>query len=111
MRHLETLRDALFKEGYDVEIAYPRLTARNHAVKGETEAGRLLSSGLSQAVIIEVRDGVPWFSWVWPPAPRSGRGEPSARPEYEPLCPAAEVTNAAARICKVIAVREEPPDA
>lgn len=93
-----------------MEISYPCLTARNHAVKGRTPAGRLLPSGLFQTVVIEDRDGTAWFSWVWPEACDGGRGAVPGLAEYEPLCPATEITRAAARIAKVIQHREEPQD-
>ncbi|WP_345432045.1 hypothetical protein [Actinoallomurus vinaceus] len=110
LNHLQALRVALLEQGFDVGISYPVLTARNSAVTGESEAGRLLCPGLSQKVVVEYRDGQPWFSWVWPPPRKGHRDEAPGATEHEPLCPASDITEATARVAKVIRLRKATPD-
>lgn len=110
LNHLHALRAALLEQGFEVGISYPVLTARNSTVNGEGEVGRLLCPGLSQKVVVEDRNGQPWFSWVWPPPRKSHRDAAPGAAEHEPLCPASDITKAAARVAKVIQLREAVPD-
>jgi hypothetical protein len=56
-----------------------------------------------------------WW-WVWAAPKLAERGAPTPAPEYEPLCPADDIEQAARRITTVLGVREddttgEPSDA
>lgn len=82
--------------------------AKNPAVIGTDARGTLLSPGLAQKV--ELRElegrGVWWWWWVWAAPKPAERGAPIPAPEYEPLCAAGHIAEAARRITTVLGVRD-----
>jgi hypothetical protein len=96
---LRYLADALVARGLTVRLCDRDglLTVRNEAAATDDPIGRTLSPGLSQVVALRpTGDGTWGWFWRWPGA------RPDAPPEYEPLCPADDVEQAAARIACVL---------
>lgn len=73
---------------------------RNPAGEPDTDdpRGQAFAPGLRQEVLCRPQAGVLWWWWVWSGATRS------SPPDLEPLCPVTEVTLAADRIARVLAV-------
>lgn len=83
------------------------LAITNPGVGGIDAAGRAMSPGLGQQIVLEERPerGLCWC-WVWPAWRPAERGTPTPEPEIEPICPADDVDFAAARIANVVRLRE-----
>lgn len=109
--YLDELAAELEKRGLHVKVRTPALTAKNPAVVGTDAHGASLSPGLGQEVrLLELEDlGWTWC-WVWPGMRPGERGEPEPPPEIKPMCPAGDVEFAADRICKVVRLRDNPPE-
>jgi hypothetical protein len=105
-RLTERLADALTARGLHARVARgARVLASNPAgdpPDGDHRAAAL-SPGLRQTVVCGAdRDGrLLWF-WQW-----SGPTRESP-PEYEPLCPADDISHAADRIARVLRVADGP---
>jgi len=97
------LAEVLTARGFTVSVRASTgdvLSARNRAADARTgnPLGVVLSPGLVQTVACRPHaDGGLWWHWVW-------LERENDAPEYEPLCPAAEVETAAERIGRVLAV-------
>jgi hypothetical protein len=107
-RYVNALGEELMRRGFAVITrAGHMISARNRAADpppGDARA-RLMSRGLIQPVVCGPREGDQelWWFWVWSGPTRD------APPEYEALCPAAEIDTAAEKIARVLAVRDEAP--
>jgi hypothetical protein len=84
------------------------LVVTNPGVGGIDAAGRAMSPGMGQQIVLEERPerGLCW-SWVWPAWRPAERGTPTPEPEIEPICPADDIDFAAARIANVVRLREK----
>jgi hypothetical protein len=113
--YLDRLQKALSERGLEVgghgletDVRTPALVAKNPAVIGTDVRGTLLSPGLTQKV--ELRElaghGAWWWCWVWAAPKPAERGAPIPAPEYEPLCVADDIEQAARRITTVLGVRD-----
>lgn len=96
---LRDLADALVDRGLTVmlEDREELLTVRN----GASTADDPTSPGVSQVVSLRMtrNESLSWF-WWWPGPHRD------APPEFEPLCPAADIEQAATRIVAVLRLDE-----
>lgn len=102
-QYVNALGEELIRRGFTVTTrAGQMVSARNGAADpppGDSLA-RALSGGLMQPVVCGPREGGRelWWFWVWSGPTRD------APPEYEALCPAAQIETAAEKISRVLAV-------
>lgn len=100
---LDALADELSEQGLEVVILRGGLLAVKNPAECSEEASvaTKMSNSLSQTVACRRgADGRLWWYWVW-----SGPTRDSA-PDFEPLCPAEQVALAAARVARVLALRQ-----
>ena len=103
--YLDRLQKTLREASLDAKILARSLVARNSSVSGTTAVGAALCPGLEQQVALRMLEGHGlWWCWVWKPLKPALRGETSPPPEYEPLCPADDIEEAARRIAAVLAL-------
>ena len=95
------LVEALRARGLVAEVwGHGAVRVRNPAGEPDSDdpRGQAFAPGLRQEVLCRPRGGVLWWWWVWSGVTRS------SPPDLEPLCPVTEVTLAADRIARVLAV-------
>jgi hypothetical protein len=102
---LRELAAALMSCGLKVVIRAPAMTVSNPAASDtDSPRGKHLNPGLSQSVLLrQAEEGLTWC-WVWPAFRSAERGAPTPPPEVEPICAAADIEQAAARIANVLRV-------
>jgi hypothetical protein len=103
--YMDQLVAALRARGLQVAAKLPALAATHPGVAGIDPRGELLSPGLTQHVLIRDYEdrGLTWC-WIWPGLDSGERGAPTPEAEVEPMCPAADIEQAAAKIANVLRV-------
>lgn len=105
--YVDQLVAELGDRGLQVTARVLGLAIKNPAVAGTDAAGRSMSPGMAQEVLLLDRPklGLSWW-WVWPGMDSGERGAPEPPSQIEALCPAGDIEFAADRIVKVVRLRD-----